>query len=89
VARERGFLTTIGLIGEDAEAELTEAVEAFTKDQLELASSEAIEAVLLIDDADQVGQTRVLISTGVLLLLAGMIVTPVILKRRRARSAPG
>jgi hypothetical protein len=89
VARERGFLTTIGLIGEDAESELTEAVEAFAEDELEVASSEAIEAVLLIDDADEVGQMRVLISAGVLLLLAGMIVTLVILKRRRARSAPG
>jgi hypothetical protein len=89
VARERGFLTTIGLIGEDAESELTEAVEAFAEDELEVASAEAIEAVLLIDDADEVGQMRVLISAGVLLLLAGMIVTLVILKRRRARSAPG
>ena len=84
----RGMLTTIGLIGEDTDLELAEAVNAFSDDDLEDASQEAQEVTALITDAQDVGTTRVLIVGGssllIILLIAALVVWR---RRRRARSS--
>ena len=84
VDAERGLLTSIGLIGEDTDRELAEAVNAFSDDDLEDASQEAQEVTALIVDAEDVGTTRVLIVVGSLLLIILMIAALVVWRRRRA-----
>ena len=84
VLRGRDLFTNIGLIGTDTSAELAEAVDAFAEDKLDVATSEATEAVLLIENADEVGQVRILVSVGVLFSLLGVTVVLVVYRKRRA-----
>ena len=83
VDAERGLLTLIGLIGEDTDLELAEAVNAFSDDDLEDASQEAQEVIALVSDAEDVGTTRILIAVGSLLLIVLIIFSLVVWRRRR------
>ena len=87
VLEPRDLLTNIGLVGENTDRELAEAVEAFAEGKLDLATSEANEAVLLIGSADEVGQTRVLIAIGTFLSIVMMTVAFVTVLNRRRRSS--
>lgn len=81
---ERGLLTRIGLIGEDLDVEYGEAVDAFGGDDLESVDAEVREVVALIDAADDVGTTRLMISVAVFVGIAGLVVGTRLFRRRRS-----
>lgn len=83
------LLEQIGLIGQDPDLELSQAVDAFVTDELEQANAEAQEAIDLIAAAGDVGKSRVIKAALVLLMLVLLIVGSVILSRRRRRKAHG
>lgn len=85
VESEPSLLEQVGLIGQDADLELSQAVDAFASDSLEQANAEAQEAIDLIAAAGDVGKTRVIKASLVLLLLVLLIGGSVILTRRRRR----
>lgn len=84
VEADMGLLESIGLIGEDPDAELEQAVTAFASDDLDLANSEANEAIALIDNADDVGTSRVAKTVGGVVALAVLITGLIMWKRRRS-----
>jgi hypothetical protein len=85
----RGFFAGIGLIGEDPEVEYAESADAFEADQLDQAGVEAAQLIALIDDADDVGQGRVLWASGGLVATLGAIGAGLwwFLRRRRSQAA--
>jgi hypothetical protein len=79
------LLEQVGLIGQDADLELSQAVDAFVGNELEQANAQAQEAIDLIAAAGDVGTSRVIKTGVVLLMLVLLIVGSVILSRRRRR----
>lgn len=86
VEEERDLLTRVGLIGEDVDLEYTQAVNAFAADDLERAKAEAQEVMELIETADDVGGTRLLVGFAVAIGAAGSIFGVSSYRRRRSRA---
>lgn len=84
----RGFFTRIGLIGQNPDAEWSQAAELFEAEDLEGTRTEAQEAIDLLADAERVGRQRVLVTGagfgGFLLVSAGG--TWLLIRRRRSKS---
>lgn len=81
--RERSFLMTVGLIGEDVDAEYDQSLAALRQSELESASTEAAEVVALVDESERVGQTRLMIAGATLLVI--VLATFFVVRRLRRR----
>jgi hypothetical protein len=84
VEADPNVLETIGLIGQDAELELSEALLAFESDELEVANSEADEAVALMAAASSVGTSRTAKASAGTLAFLSLIAGLVFWLRRRS-----
>ncbi len=78
-----GLLTSIGLYGTDLEAEFDDAVEAFDADDTAAAEIEANEVDTLVDEAAEIGRTRLLLAVAVVVGLLVLVAAFVWWRRRR------
>ncbi len=83
LAENETILESIGLLGEDPDAELASARDRYEAAQLQDASRDAEQALAERAGAAQAGQTRVLIAGGGVVFLSGATFLTVRLRRRR------
>ena len=83
LAEQETLLETIGLLGSDPLASLATARTAFEADRLPAAASAAADAFATRQNAEDVGQIRVLVGAGSLFIVTGG--TLVVLRTRRRR----
>jgi hypothetical protein len=86
VEAERDLLTRVGLVGEDVDLEYAQAVDAFAADDLERANAEAQEVIELIEAADDVGGTRLLVGFAIVIGAIGVVFAVVLYRRRHSRA---
>jgi len=87
IAEKETLLETIGLIGSDPEATLVAARTAFEDDRLDVAASEAGQALATRQGAEDAGQTRVLVGAGGLFVATGGTLVGLRIRRRRTPAA--
>lgn len=86
---ERNLLMTVGLLGDDVDLEYQESLDALENTEFEKASVEATEVILLLDEAESTGTTRLIWTGSVLLILVGGgIALALSRRRRRHRNTP-
>lgn len=86
---ERNLLMTVGLLGDDVDFEYQESLDALENTEFEKASVEATEVILLVDEAESTGTTRLIWTGSVLLILVGGgIALALSRRRRRHRNTP-
>ncbi len=78
------FIEVIGLIGEDLDRELGEAVTAFESDSLDSSTDESREVLAIVAAAAVQGRNRLLIGVGIIVLL--VVVVWFVMRRRRSKS---
>ena len=83
LAEKESFLESIGLIGEDPDAELASARDLYEADELHDASRDADQALAQRTGAAEAGQTRVLVAGGGVVVLGGATFLTVRFRRRR------
>jgi hypothetical protein len=83
LAEKETILETIGLLGEDPDAELASARDLYEADELQDASRDAEAALAERTGAAEAGQTRVMIAGGSVVFLGGATFLTVRLRRRR------
>ncbi|MBI5158055.1 MAG: hypothetical protein HZA58_08615 [Acidimicrobiia bacterium] len=88
VAAERGFFETVGLLGDDPGDALLDAATAFEAGRHDDAEMLAADVIDLIDQAEDVGQGRVMRTAAAVVLVGGAVVLVVVLRRRRG-TGPG
>lgn len=89
VEAERSLFEQIGLIGQDPDLELAEAIDAFEADNMEDANGGAQVTLDLIGAAGDVGTSRVIKASVAFLGLLLLIVGSVVIVRRRNRGRNG
>ncbi|HEY8180190.1 MAG TPA: hypothetical protein VIH33_07285 [Candidatus Limnocylindria bacterium] len=83
LASEPALVETIGLLGTDPGAELTEARDAFESGDLELADQAASRAAAARDGADDAGRVRVVVAGGTILVLDALFLGLLFGQRQR------
>jgi hypothetical protein len=85
---ERGLLTSIGLIGDDPAARLAAVSASFSAGDLDATAREAAEVIAHLDEAPNVGRTRVVAGGVVGVGAAAGGAGALIVLRRRRRATP-
>lgn len=88
LAEKESVLESIGLLGEDPDAQLASARDLYEADELHDASQDADQALADRTGAAEAGQTRVLVAGGGVVVLGGATFLTVRFRRRRT-SRPG
>jgi hypothetical protein len=83
LAEKETLLESIGLLGEDPDAELASARDSYEADQLHDASRDADRALAERTGAAEAGQTRILVAGGGVVVLGGATFVTVRIRRRR------
>jgi hypothetical protein len=87
VAADRDLVTSVGLIGSQPQAALDAAAAAFSHDQLATARQQAALAVADLQGATALGQQRLVLGAGLLLVLAVGALALLVRRGRRRRRA--
>ena len=83
----RDLFTALGLLGEDPQASLDGATEAFASGDTEAAAADAASVTALLDAADDSGRTRALGGGAVVVGLGGAAIAAVAFRRRGGAAA--
>jgi hypothetical protein len=84
----RGLLTQIGLFGSDLNRRLAAARSAFSAEDPEVTSAEALAVLAIMDGAHDAGRLRSFWAGGGVLILLGLGVTAAMVARRKRRMHP-
>jgi hypothetical protein len=85
----RGLLTRLGLFGSDLSRRLAAARSAFSAEDAETTTAEALAVLGIMDGAHDAGRLRAFWAGGGALILLGLGVTAAMVSRRKRRTLPG